>query len=171
MRRPTSSVNYSTPTSTTVGLTNTIDSWRSVIKSDGSVAVETRMIVRDMELATPENLEQDIVNLALAGALHERMQRIGRWVEQGKIFVAADQVQRRYLVRVGTTTFQESKDDFPSLELIAKIALGIAAGVIPAEDSRPYSHLADRQLSYGPVFDHIRELTAPVTKRRKGLRP
>lgn len=154
----------------------------------------TNMVVRDDETATEETLARDIVALAKASALHERIGRISEWVNLGYVNVERSHGdQPRYKITFAGQEWFEHKDDFPTVGLVANIALAIKCGatdmdLVTALERRQARVLQETMLyGYGgarinsarPVwmdeFCEIKEdayakvaaLTAPVTRGRK----
>lgn len=99
--------------------------------------MKTLSIIRDADDATDENLEQDIVNLAKAHQVQEHVSRIGKWVNERHVRVMEDDDPNNVRLRIEDIYFAEPRDQFPSVTLMAKMALAIAVG--KSERNRPAS--------------------------------
>lgn len=134
--------------------------------------------------------KDDIVRLALATALHERTGRIGAWCNKGVISVVEDNDPLNVRLRMEDVYFSEPRAVFPSIELIAKIALAINAGLDDGQRPRIESYKGADEISYGVAahkhyeryasnrvwvdelehaYHKVAQITAPV--KRRGLRP
>lgn len=141
-----------------------------------------------------EPTKEDLMALIERAQGKERLHRIEQWVKDGHISIigsGADSIKLRF----DTEEFVVSNFEYPSKELIARIALGIAAGVSDRsrdEPIRDYQTIApryrasDAAMSYTMVngagkmwledAHHIMggdfiDRTEPKPLKQRGLRP
>lgn len=137
-------------------------------------------------------LEQEIVQLALATELHQRIGRINEWVNNADIEVIKDDNPDAVTLACGDDIqWTEPRNDFPSANLVAQIALALHTGhrgprtrtIVeiknyrgsdPLGFSRPYQGRVidrvwlDEMAEY--AYGRVAALTAPVTKKKKLLK-
>lgn len=102
--------------------------------------------------ASEDQMLQDILRAAKAIEYKERMDRIMRWEQEGHIRTF-QHLEKHIVVQVENTTFQETRAEFPTVELIAKLALAIHSGLSCRTIGTDYG---EQYATYAGIGNHDR---------------
>lgn len=122
------------------------------------------------------NQRVQFARMAKARAVQERASLVGTWCNRGEVAVVVDDNPAYISIRVGTETFHDVRERFPTEGMIARIQLALHAGhSCRNEPPRTVQQGLDAMgyaLGLETAYHNVAEITRTVTKYfRKGLRP